>query len=269
MPQFSLRQPHLIIVAALLITILGVLAFAQMPVDVFPRLYIKAAVVATFYPGFAPLAMEQDITSRYERFFTLGNGIEHIESRSIPGVSAITVYFHSDVDIGVGAANLATLAMGDLGLMPPGTLPPLVLEYNASSSIPVILVTVSGPYSETELQNEARYNVRNFMATIEGAAVPYPFGGKIRQIMAYVDRQKLQARGITLEDAVNAINATNQILPSGDAKIGPYDWYIYSNAEIPSPEALNHVPIKIGPSPPTLAILATHRRPLRSSTTRY
>ena len=248
MPQFSLRHPHIIIVAALLIAILGVLAFAQMPVDVFPRLYIKAAVVATFYPGFAPLAMEQDITSRYERFFTLGNGIEHIESRSIPGVSAITVYFHSDVDIGVGAANLATLAMGDLGLMPPGTLPPLVLEYNASSSIPVILVTVSGPYSETELQNEARYNVRNFMATIEGAAVPYPFGGKIRQIMAYVDRQKLQAQGITLEDAVNAINATNQILPSGDAKIGPYDWYIYSNGQIPSPEALNQVPIKIGPS---------------------
>ena len=248
MPQFSLRQPHIIIVAALLIAILGVLAFAQMPVDVFPRLYIKAAVVATFYPGFAPLAMEQDITSRYERFFTLGNGIEHIESRSIPGVSAITVYFHSDIDIGVGAADLATLAMGDLGLMPPGTLPPLVLEYNASSSIPVILVTVSGPYSETELQNEARYNVRNFMATIEGAAVPYPFGGKIRQIMAYVDRQKLQAQGITLEDAVNAINATNQILPSGDAKIGPYDWYIYSNGQIPSPEALNQVPIKIGPS---------------------
>jgi len=248
MPQFSLRHPHMIIVAALLITILGVMAFAQMPVDVFPRLYIKAAVVATFYPGFAPLAMEQDITSRYERFFTLGNGIEHIESRSIPGVSAITVYFHPDVNIGVGAANLATLAMGDLGLMPPGTLPPLVLEYNASSSIPVILVTIAGPYGETELQNEGRYNVRNFIATVEGASVPYPFGGKIRQIMAYVDRQKLQAQGITLDDAVNAINATNQILPSGDAKIGPYDWYIYSNAQIPTPDALNHVPIKIGPS---------------------
>ncbi len=248
MPNFSLRNPHLIIVAALLIAILGVMAFAQMPVDVFPRLYIKAAVVATFYPGFAPLAMEQDITSRYERFFTLGNGIEHIESRSIPGVSAITVYFHPSVNIGVGAANLATLAMGDLGLMPPGTLPPLVLEYNASSSIPVILVTVSGPYGETELQNEGRYNVRNFMATVEGASVPYPFGGKIRQIMAYVDRQKLQAQGITLDDAVNAINATNQILPSGDAKIGPYDWYIYSNAQIPSPDALNHVPVKLGPS---------------------
>ena len=248
MPGFSLRNPHLIIVAALLVVILGVMAFARMPVDVFPRLYIKAAVVATFYPGFTPLAMEQDITSRYERFFTLCNGIEHIESRSIPGVSAITVYFHSNVDIGVGAANLATLAMGDLGLMPPGTLPPLVLEYNASSSIPVILVTVSGPYNETELQNEGRYNVRNFMATVEGASVPYPFGGKIRQVMVYLDRQKLQAKGITLDDVTNAVNSTNQILPAGDAKIGPYDWYIYSNAQIPSPDDLNQVPVMIGPS---------------------
>jgi hydrophobic/amphiphilic exporter-1 (mainly G- bacteria), HAE1 family len=145
MPGFSLRNPHLIVVAALFVAILGVMAFAQMPVDVFPCLHIKAVVVATFYPGFAPLAMEQDITSRYERFFTLGNGIEHIESRSIPGVSAITVYVHPDVDIGVGAANLATLAIGDLGLMSPGTQPPLVLEYNSSSSIPMILVTVTGP----------------------------------------------------------------------------------------------------------------------------
>jgi hydrophobic/amphiphilic exporter-1 (mainly G- bacteria), HAE1 family len=247
MPGFSLRNPHLIIVVALLVTILGVMAFARMPVDVFPRLYIKAAVVATFYPGFAPLAMEQDITSRYERFFTLGNGIEHIESRSIPGVSAITVYFHPDVDIGVGAANLATLAMGDLGLMPPGTQPPLVLEYNSSSSIPVILVTLTGPYTETELQNQGRYNVRNFMATVEGASVPYPFGGKVRQVMVYLDRQKLQAKGITLDDVTDAVNATNQILPSGDAKIGPYDWYIYNNGQIPSAADLNQVPVMIGP----------------------
>ena len=248
MPGFSLRNPHLIVVVALLVAILGVMAFAQMPVDVFPRLHIKAVVVATFYPGFAPLAMEQDITSRYERFFTLGNGIEHIESRSIPGVSAITVYFHPDVDIGVGAANLATLAIGDLGLMPPGTQPPLVLEYNSSSSIPVILVTVTGPYSETELQNEGRYNVRNFMATVEGASVPYPFGGRIRQVMVYLDRQKLQAKGITLDDVTDAVNATNQILPSGDAKIGPYDWYVYNNGQIPSPADLNQVPVMIGPA---------------------
>jgi HAE1 family hydrophobic/amphiphilic exporter-1 len=247
MPSFSLRNPYLIVVGALLVAILGVTAFKRMPVDVFPRLHIKAAVVATFYPGYAPLAMEQDITSRYERFFTLGSGIEHIESRSLPGVSLVTVYFHSNVNMDAAAANLATLAMGDLGLMPPGTLPPLVLKYNASSSIPVILVTVTGPYGQTELQNQARYNVRNFMATVQGASVPYPFGGKIRQIMAYVHSQALQALGLTPMAVVRAINATNQILPAGDAKIGPYDYYIYANAEVPTPKDIDHVPVELGP----------------------
>ncbi len=229
-------------------TLLGVTALTKMPVDVFPPLHIKAAVVATFYPGFAPLAMEQDITSRYERFFTLGSGIEHIESRSLPGVSIITVYFHNDVNIDAAAADLATLAMGDLGLMPPGTLPPLVLKYNTASSIPVILVTVSGPYGQTELQNQARYNVRNFMATVHGASVPYPFGGKIRQIMAYVNRQSMQAYGLNLMDVVGAINGSNQILPAGDAKIGKTDYYIYANAEIPHPKDLDRVPVKLGPN---------------------
>jgi len=247
MPSFSLRNPFTIIVGALLVTLLGVTALTKMPVDVFPPLHIKAAVVATFYPGFAPLAMEQDITSRYERFFTLGSGIEHIESRSLPGVSIIKVYFHSDVNIDAAAADLATLAMGDLGLMPPGTLPPLVLKYNTASSIPIILVTVSGRYSQTELQNQARYNVRNFMATVRGASVPYPFGGKIRQIMAYVNRQSMQANGLSLMDVVGAINSSNQILPAGDAKIGDTDYYIYANAEIPHPQDLNRVPVKLGP----------------------
>src|SRR5579875_2516533 len=247
MPSFSLRNPYLIVVGALLVAILGVTAFKRMPVDVFPRLHIKAAVVATFYPGFAPLSMEQDITSRYERFFTLGSGIEHIESRSLPGVSLVTVYFHSNVNMDAAAANLATLAMGDLGLMPPGTLPPLVLKYNASSSIPVILVTVTGPYGQTELQNQARYNVRNFMATVQGASVPYPFGGKIRQIMAYIHGQNVQALGLTPMSVVRAINATNQILPAGDAKIGDKDYYIYANAEAPTPESIDKVPVVTGP----------------------
>src|SRR5579875_215936 len=247
MPGFSLRNPYIIIVGALLVVLLGVTAFARMPVDVFPRLHIKAAVVATFYPGFAPLSMEQDITSRYERFFTLGSGIEHIESRSLPGVSLVTVYFQSDVNMDAASANLATLAMGDLGLMPPGTLPPLVLKYNASSSVPVILVTVSGPYIQTALQNDARYNVRNFMATVAGASVPYPFGGKIRQIMAYVHGQNLQVSGLTPMSVVRAINATNQILPAGDAKIGDKDYYIYANSEVPVPKKIDEVPVEVGP----------------------
>ena len=143
MPSFALRNPFTVIVGALIIAILGVTAFTRMPVDVFPNLKIPAVVVATFYPGMPPLDMERDITTRYERFFTLGSGIEHIESRSLPGVSMITVYLHGGVDVDAAAAQLATLAMADLGVLPPGTLPPLVLKFDASS-LPVTLVTVEG-----------------------------------------------------------------------------------------------------------------------------
>jgi len=245
-PSFALRNPFTVIVGALIVTILGVTAFTRMPVDVFPNLKIPAVVVATFYPGMPPLDMERDITTRYERFFTLGSGIEHIESRSLPGVSIITVYLHSGVDVDAAAAQLATLAMADLGVLPPGTLPPLVLKFDASS-LPVTLVTVEGKgFSQADIEDQARYNVRNQLATVSGASIPMPFGGKIRQIMAYVDRQALQARGLSLNSVVNAINDTNLILPAGDAKIGDTDYYIYSNALIDHPENLNNVPIKIG-----------------------
>ncbi len=247
MPSFALRNPFTVIVAALIVTILGVTAFTRMPVDVFPNLKIPAVVVATFYPGMPPLDMERDITTRYERFFTLGSGIEHIESRSLPGVSMITVYLHGGVDVDAAAAQLATLAMADLGVLPPGTLPPLVLKFDASS-LPVTLVTVEGKgFSQADIEDQARYNIRNQLATVNGASVPMPFGGKIRQIMAYVDRKALQARGMSLNSVVDAINDTNLILPAGDAKIGDTDYYIYSNALIENPDHLNEVPVKIGP----------------------
>jgi multidrug efflux pump subunit AcrB len=245
-PSFALRNPFTVIVGALIVLILGVTAFARMPVDVFPNLKIPAVVVATFYPGMPPLDMERDITTRYERFFTLGSGIEHIESRSLPGVSMITVYLHSGVDVDAASAQLATLAMADLGVLPPGTLPPLVLKFDASS-LPVTLVTVEGKgFSQVDLEDQARYNIRNQLATVSGASIPMPFGGKFRQIMAYVDRNALQARGLTLNSVVHALNDTNLILPAGDAKIGSTDYYIYSNAMIGHPESLNEVPIKVG-----------------------
>ncbi len=248
LPGFSLRNPYLILVGALMALLLGVTAFFEMEVDVFPPMKMPAVVVATFYPGMPPLDIEQDITTRYERFLTLGSGIEHIQSRSLPGVSIITVYFHADVDADVAAAQMGVLAMGDLGVMPPGTLPPLVLKYDVSS-LPAVLVTVSGKgYSQTQLEDQARYNVRNFLATVKGASVPIPFGGRFRQVMAYVDRRALQARGLTLMDVVNALNQTNVILPAGDAKIGNTDYYIYSNSMAPNTRVLNEAPIKIGPN---------------------
>ncbi|MGH7780650.1 MAG: efflux RND transporter permease subunit [Candidatus Binataceae bacterium] len=247
MPGFSLRNPHAVIVAALVVAILGVTAFMRMPVDVFPALHIPAAVVATFYPGMPPLEMEADITTRFERFFTLGSGIEHMESRSLPGVSIIKVFFHPGVDLGSAAATLADLAMADLRHLPPGTLPPLVLKSGASS-LPVTLVTVSGAgFSEAQLRDQAQYNIRNWLATVPGTSVPPPFGGKYRQIMAYVDRDALEARGLTLMDVVHSLNAANLIMPAGDAKIGNTDYFVYTNSMIDHPADINKVPVKVGP----------------------
>ena len=246
MPSFSLRNPYTIIVAALVIVILGVTAFARMPVDVFPDIKIPAVVVATFYQGMPPLDMEDNITFRYERFFTLGSNIEHVESRSLSGVSIIKVYFQPGTNVEAAAAQMGTLAMADLGIMPPGTLPPLVLQYDASS-LPVVLVTVKGKgYSETQLEDEARYNIRNQLATVPGASVPIPFGGRFRQVMVYANPQALQARGLSLMNLVDALNQSNLILPAGDAKIGTKDFYIYSNSMIERIPRIGQVPVKIG-----------------------
>ncbi|HVA41716.1 MAG TPA: efflux RND transporter permease subunit [Candidatus Binataceae bacterium] len=246
MAGFSLRNPHTVIVGALIISILGLTAFTRMPVDVFPRLHIPAVIVATFYPGMPPLDIEADITTRFERFFTLGSDIEHMESRSLPGVSIIKVFFHPGVDLGAAAASLGDLAMADLRHLPPGTLPPLVLKSGASS-LPVVLVTVAGKgFSQAQMRDQAQYNIRNWLATVEGASVPPPFGGKYRQIMVYLDRDALQARGLTPMDVVHALNRANLIIPAGDAKIGTLDFFVYTNSMIEHPANINEVPIKVG-----------------------
>ena len=246
MPSFSLRFPHTIIVGALITTLLGLIAFAKMPVDVFPSLNIPAVVVATFYSGMPPLEMERDITTRFERFFTLGSDIEHIESRSLPGVSIIKVFFQPNANIDVAAASLANLAMADLRHLPPGTLPPLVLKFDASS-LPVTIVTAAGAgFKESQLRDQVQYNVRNQLATIAGASVPPPFGGKYRQIMVYVDREALEARGLTLMNVVHALNDSNLIIPAGDAKIADTDYFIYTNSMIDDLDEINSVPVKVG-----------------------
>src|SRR5277367_2852857 len=246
MPSFSLRNPYIIIVGALVIVILGATAFTRMPVDVFPDIKIPAVVVATFYQGMPPLDMEDNITFRYERFFTLGSNIEHIESRSLSGVSIIKVFFQPGTNIESAAAQMGTLAMADLGIMPPGTLPPLVLQYDASS-LPVVLVTLEGKgYDQTQLEDQARYNVRNQLATVPGASAPIPFGGRFRQVMAYANSQALQARGLSLMDVVQALDTSNLILPAGDVKIGSKDYYIYSNSMIAKVPDIGQVPVKIG-----------------------
>src|SRR5208282_457633 len=157
------------------------------------------------------------------------------------------VFFHPSANVDTAAAQLADLAMADLRHLPPGTLPPLVLKFDASS-LAATLVTVSGAgFDEAQLRDQAQYNIRNQLATVAGASVPPPFGGKYRQIMVYVNREELQARGLTLMDVVHALNDANLIIPAGDAKIGASDYFIYTNSMIEDPDDINDVPVKVGP----------------------
>jgi multidrug efflux pump subunit AcrB len=211
-------------------------------------------VVATFYSGMPPEQIETDITGRFERFFTLGSGIEHIESRSLPGVSVIKVYFQPGTDADSAVTTISNLAMAQLRRLPPGTLPPVVLKFDASS-LPVCLVTFKGEgLSETALRDLAQFQVRNQIASVPGASVPQPFGGKYRQIMVYTDPYKLEAHQLSLMDIVRAVNGSNLILPAGDVQIGSLDYNIYTNSQLRSVPEIDQLPVKtVGQSPVRIA----------------
>lgn len=244
MPKFALKYPFFVIMVCLVIVVLGVVSIASMPVDLFPSIDMPVVVVATFYSGMPPEQIEADITDTFERFFTLGNNIDHIESRSLTGVSLIKIYFQPGTDANAALSNISNLAMADLRRLPPGTLPPVVLGMDASSQ-PVCLVTLKGKgLNETDLKDLAQFQVRNQIASVPGASVPQPFGGRYRQIMVYVDPQKLEAHNLSLMDVVHGVNDSNLILPAGDVRIGPKDYNIYANSQVPTPEMLNDVPLK-------------------------
>jgi multidrug efflux pump subunit AcrB len=244
MPRFAIRNPYFIIVVCLIILVVGAASLARMPVDMFPAIRIPVVVVATFYSGMPPEQIEVDITGRFERFFTLGSGIEHIESRSLPGVSLIKIYFQPGADADAAVTMISNLAMANLRRLPPGTLPPVVLKFDASS-LPVCLITVKGEgLSESTLRDTAQYAVRNQVANVPGASVPPPFGGRYRQIMVYVDPLKLEAHQMSAMDVVRAVNDANLILPAGDVKIGPVDYSIYTNSQLRDIDEINRLPLK-------------------------
>ena len=244
MPSFSIRNPYFIIVVCLALTVIGVTSVARMPVDLFPAINLPEVVVATFYSGMPPEDIETDITDPLERFFTLASGIDHMESRSLLGVSIIKVYFQPGTNADADVTELSNLALADLKRLPPGTLPPVVLKFDASS-LPVCLVTLKGEgLNQTELHDIGQFTIRNQIAVVQGAEIPPPFGGKYRQIMVYVDPYKLASRQLSPMDVVNAVNNSNLILPAGDVKMGPFDYYVYSNSLVDDMEQLGKVPVK-------------------------
>ena len=246
MPRFSIRNPYFIIVCCLVLLLLGVTSVVRMPVDLFPSINLPEVVVATFYSGMPPQDIEIDITNPLERFFTLASGIDHMESRSMLGVSIIKVYFQPGTNADADVTELSNLALADLKRLPPGTLPPVVLKFDASS-LPVCLVTVKGEgLNETQLHDYAQFAIRNQIAVVKGAEIPPPFGGKYRQAMVYVDPYKLFSRQMTPMDVVDAVNQSNLILPAGDVKMGPSDYYVYSNSLVDQVKDLNEYPHQDG-----------------------
>ncbi len=245
MSAFAIRNPYLIIVLCLIVVVVGVVSVTQMPVDLFPEINIPVVVVATFYSGMPPEQIEADITSRFERFFTLASSIDHIESRSLPGVSLIKIYFQPGSNADTAVTTISNLAMANLRRLPPGTLPPIVLKFDASS-LPVCLITLQGDnLGEGVLRDTARYAVRNQVAGVAGASVPQPFGGKYRQVMVYVDPLSLEAHQLSPMDIVRAVNDSNLILPAGDVRMGPLNYNIYTNSQVETIDELNRIPIKV------------------------
>ncbi|MGI4830873.1 MAG: efflux RND transporter permease subunit [Janthinobacterium lividum] len=250
MSGFSIRNPYLIVVICLVVMILGSVSASDMPVDMFPAVNLPVVAVATFYSGMPPAQIETNITYHLERQFTLASGIDHMESRSLPGVSLIRVYFRTGIDPDAAAASISSLAMSDLRDMPPGTYPPIILKQDAAS-IPVSLVTLAGSgLDESKLKDLGQNFVRNQLASVEGASVPQPFGGRWRQIMLYADPYKLEANQLSPMDVVRAVNDANVVLPAGDVEIGRNDYDLYTNSMLKGPEDIAQVPIKmVGQSP--------------------
>lgn len=251
MSRFAINTPYLIIVVCLIIAILGGVAVVRMPVDMFPAMNIPVVVVATFYSGMPPEQIEGNITYHLERFFTFASGIDHIESRSLNGVSIIRIYFQPNTNADIDAATIANLAVSDMKDLPPGTLPPVVLKSDASS-LPVCLVAINGEgMTDGSLKDIAQNFVRNQLASVPGASIPQPFGGPWRQIQFYVDPLKLEARQISPMDVVRSLSQANLILPAGDVQIGNLDYNIYSNAQFNLKDARRY-PIKMNGTNPVL-----------------
>ena len=250
MSRFAIRTPYFIVVACLIVAILGTVSVLRMPVDMFPAIDIPVVVLATFFSGMPPEQVENSITFRLERFLTLGSGIEHIESRSLTGVSVIKIFFHPGTNPEAAVAMIGGLATAEMSRMPPGTMPPVVLKFDASS-LPVCLLTLGGEgLSETQLKDIAQNVIRNQLAGIPGASTPQPFGGRGRQMMLYADPYKLEAHQLSIMDVVRAIGESNVILPAGDVQLGRFDYNIYTNSMLAGVADINQTPLKmVGQSP--------------------
>jgi len=243
--RLALRRPYTFVVFALLILILGIFSIESMPTDIFPNIDIPVVTVIWGYNGLSADQMANRIVTNAERGITTSvNDIEHIESQSLVGFSIIKIYFHPHVNIGQAVAQVTAVSQVQLRSLPPGTTPPFVIQYNASS-VPVMQLGLSGPgLNEAQLNDLATTTIRIQLATIEGAQSPFPYGGKQRQIQVDLDPDALQARGLSPADVTTAIASQNLIAPAGTMKLDRFEYQVETNSAPSLVSALNDLPIK-------------------------
>ena len=243
--RIALNRPYTFIVMTLLILLISPLVIQRTPVDIFPEVNIPVALVLFNYTGLNAEEMEERIGTVFER--NLSNSVsdmEHIESQTVNGRSIIKIFFHPNVKIEMAVAQLTSQGTAAVRQMPPGTTPPFILIYNASS-VPILQLALSGKgLSEQQLFDFGVNNIRTALATVQGASIPYPYGGKQRQVMIDIRPDLLQAKGLSPADVVNAVSLQNLILPSGTSKIGPFEYDVDLNSSPTRVQELNDLPIK-------------------------
>ena len=246
--ELALRRPYTFIVVALLVLILGPLSILRMPTDIFPNINIPVLSIVWTYTGLSADDVANRIATPFERAMTTDiDNIEHIESQSLNGVVVVKVFFHPGADINRAMAEAAANAQSILRILPPGILPPQIIAYNAST-VPVLqLALASKTLPEQQLYDLGNNFIRTRLATIQGAGVPLPYGGKVRTIMVDIDQAALQARGLAPLDVVNAVNAQNLVVPGGTVKIGALEYNVNLNGSPQSVAELNDLPVKAVP----------------------
>ena len=248
-----LGNPHLIVVTALMTVVLGGYASTRIPADLLPQFDTPAVQIVCFYPGMPPEVMEKDIMSRLQRWTAQSVGIEHQEAKAMQGVCVVKDFFTEGVTNAEAMAQVSSYAMSDMFYLPPGTIPPMVMPFDPTASVPLCLVVVSNPeMDEQELYDIAYYELRNKLQSISGVIAPAVYGGKLRRILAYVDAERLEAHGLSLMDVQAALRKQNVLIPAGSIKIGQQDLQIFTNAIPEKIDELNNTPIRVVDGVPVL-----------------
>jgi multidrug efflux pump subunit AcrB len=244
----SLRNPYMVATLVFMMMVLGIVAMWNIPVDILPVFKTPAVQVLTYYQGMPSSSVEKTITNRVERWVTQAPGAEIVESRSVPGVSVVKIYFREEIDPNAALTLTNSLALGTLPTLPPNTLPPVVLPFDPTGTLPLGILTVSNPrLDEAAVKDLARIDVRNMLGAVKGAVAPVVVGGKDRTILIYLDPKRLQDKKLSPLDVVKALQDQNLMVTPGTAYFGPYQMLLDSNALVKHVDDLNDLPVRIDP----------------------